>query len=144
MKILSELILDASLSVPKLSKKISVNPSVAYSRIRRLIKRNLIKKFTIQVNEELLGYNVTAIIGMNIDSKMRDRILEELMNLDEIRDVSEVTGRFDLVSTARARSLDALHDMISGSIGKIPGVIHTETFIEMRKKARDPKYVLVS
>ena len=61
MKILKELVADASLSVPKLSKKINVNPSVVYSRIKRLIKRGLIKKFTVIVNEQLLGYNVCLL-----------------------------------------------------------------------------------
>src|SRR3990170_1601917 len=48
MKILSELVKDAGLSVPKLSKKISVNPSVVYSRIKRLLKRGLIKRYTVE------------------------------------------------------------------------------------------------
>ncbi|MCP8313696.1 MAG: winged helix-turn-helix transcriptional regulator, partial [archaeon] len=51
MKILAELVKNANLSVPKLSKKINVNPSVVYSRIKRLAKRNIIKNFTIVVNE---------------------------------------------------------------------------------------------
>ena len=46
VKILSELSKDASISVPRLSKKINVNSSVVYSRIKRLVKRGLIRKFT--------------------------------------------------------------------------------------------------
>ncbi|MGI0015412.1 MAG: winged helix-turn-helix transcriptional regulator, partial [Nitrososphaera sp.] len=44
LKILGELAKDASISVPRLSKKINVNSSVVYSRIKRLVKRGLIKK----------------------------------------------------------------------------------------------------
>src|SRR3712207_7005828 len=51
IKILSELAKDASISVPKLSKKINVNSSVVYSRIKRLVKGGLIKKFTIIIND---------------------------------------------------------------------------------------------
>lgn len=36
-KILELLVQDASISVPKLSKKINVNASVCYSRIKRLL-----------------------------------------------------------------------------------------------------------
>ncbi|HET7391278.1 MAG TPA: winged helix-turn-helix transcriptional regulator, partial [Nitrososphaeraceae archaeon] len=42
LKILSELAKDASISVPKLSKKMNINASVVYSRIKRLSKRGLI------------------------------------------------------------------------------------------------------
>ena len=79
LKILSELATDASISVPKLSKKINVNASVVYSRIKRLVKRGLIKKFTIVVNDEALGFNVKALTGINMDSKMRDNVLNELV-----------------------------------------------------------------
>jgi len=142
MRILAELIKNSSLSVPKLSKKIDVNASVVYSRIKRLLKRRLIKRFTVMVNEELLGYLVTAIIGLNMDAKLRDSILEELLRFDEVRGISEVTGRFDLIVEVKARSLDELHDTISGKIGRINGVTHTETFIEMKKKEKEPHYTL--
>lgn len=142
MKILGELVRDASLSVPKLSRRINVNASVVYSRIKRLVRRSLIRRFTVEVNEEALGYAVTAIIGLNIDSKLRDGILEELLSLDGVREVSEVTGRFDLVVVVKARSLDELHEVVSARLGRINGVLHTETFIEMKKQTKEPKYTL--
>jgi Lrp/AsnC family transcriptional regulator for asnA, asnC and gidA len=142
MKILSELVRNASLSVPKLSKKINVNPSVVYSRIKRLMKRNIIKNFTIVVNEELLGYVVTAIIGMDIDSKLRDNILNELLALREVREISEVTGRFDFIVSIRAMSLDELHNLVSEKVGKINGILQTETFIEMKRRTKEPEYYL--
>ena len=140
MKILSELAKDASISVPKLSKKINVNSSVVYSRIKRLSKRQLIKRFTIEVNDEVLGYGVSALVGISIDSKYRDQILEEMMRIDSIREIYEVTGRFDLIIKVKSQSLDALHEAVSAKIGRINGVLHTETFIEMRKREREIAY----
>ena len=69
LTILSELSEDAAISVPKLSKKIKVNSSVVYSRIKRLIKRKLIERFTIVVNDAELGFGVKALTGINMDSK---------------------------------------------------------------------------
>jgi Lrp/AsnC family transcriptional regulator for asnA, asnC and gidA len=140
LKILTELVKDAGISVPKLSKKINVNSSVAYSRIKRLSKKNLVEKFTVLVNERLLGYTVDAVIGCNIDSRLRENIVREILDLDQVRDISEVTGRFDLLVNVRARSLDDLHNIISAKIGKINGVQHTETFIEMKRTRKDPEY----
>lgn len=142
MKILSELTKDASISVPRLSKKINVNSSVVYSRIKRLAKKQLIKKFTIEVNDEILGYNVSALIGLNIDSKYREQILEDMLKLDLVREVYEVTGRFDLVTKVKAHSLDELHETVSTKMGRIAGVLHTETFIEMRLREHEPMYVV--
>jgi Lrp/AsnC family transcriptional regulator for asnA, asnC and gidA len=142
MKILSELTKDASISVPRLSKKINVNSSVVYSRIKRLAKRQLIRRFTIEVNDDILGYNVSALIGLNIDSKLREQILSEMLKLDSVREIFEVTGRFDLIAKVKARSLDELHETVSSKMGGISGVVHTETFIEMRKREREIAYAL--
>lgn len=139
-KILTMLLKDASISVPKLSKKINVNPSVCYSRIKRLVRRNLIKKFTIEVNEELIGYQVTAMVGLNTDTKMRDNILENLTTLPEVREIQEITGRFDIIVKIKARSLDDLHNIVTGKIGKIDGVVRTETFIELKTMHKEPTF----
>ncbi|HSA75076.1 MAG TPA: Lrp/AsnC family transcriptional regulator [Candidatus Nitrosocosmicus sp.] len=137
LKILSELSKDASISVPRLSKKININSSVVYSRIKRLVKRGLIKKFTIIINDEALGFNVKALTGITMDSKLRDNVLGELFKIHEVREVAEVTGRFDVLVTMTARSLDEMHQIISEKVGRIEGIQKTETFIEMRKTSRE-------
>ncbi|HKX97326.1 MAG TPA: Lrp/AsnC family transcriptional regulator [Candidatus Nitrosocosmicus sp.] len=137
LKILSELSKDASISVPRLSKRININSSVVYSRIKRLVKRGLIKKFTIVINDEALGFNVKALTGITMDSKLRDNVLGELFKIPEVREVAEVTGRFDVLVTMTARSLDEMHQIISEKVGRIEGVQKTETFIEMRKTSRE-------
>ncbi len=142
MKILTQLVNDASLSVPKLSRMINVNPSVVYSRIKRLVKRGLIKKFTVIVNERQLGYNVDVIIGANVDSKLRAEVMENLLNLSPVRAVHEVTGRFDLIILVKTRSLDELHDLISNKFAAIDGILHTETFVEMSSKSKEIVYTL--
>ena len=71
LMILSELSADASISVPKLSKKIKVNSSVVYSRIKRLVRHKLIERFTIVVNDQELGYQVKSLVGINMDSKKK-------------------------------------------------------------------------
>ncbi len=140
MKILAELVKDANISVPRMSKKINVNSSVVYSRIKRLAKRGLIKKFTIVVNEEALGFNVKAIIGLSMDSKLRDNVLAELFKVSEVREIAEVTGRFDVLVTIAARALDEMHRLISDKIGRIEGVQKTETLVEMKKTIKEPQY----
>jgi Lrp/AsnC family transcriptional regulator, regulator for asnA, asnC and gidA len=137
LKILSELSNDAAVSVPKLSKKININASVVYSRIKRLVRRGFIKKFTIIINDEALGFSVKALTGINMDSKLRDNVLNELFKIPEVREISEVTGRFDILVTMNSQSLDEMHHLISERIGRIEGIQKTETFIEMRKTLRE-------
>jgi Lrp/AsnC family transcriptional regulator for asnA, asnC and gidA len=137
MKILTELTRDASISVPQLSKNLNINSSVLYSRIKRLSKRNLIKKFTIMVNENMLGLNIKATVGINRDPKRKDHIHKELLNIAEVRTLSEVTGRFDMIVNVNASTL---HNIVIERIGKIEGIQNTETFVEMQRTEKDPNY----
>jgi len=141
LTILSELSEDAAISVPKLSKKIKVNPSVVYSRIKRLIKRKLIERFTIVVNDHELGYGVKALTGINMDSKQRDNVIDELFKISGVREIAEVTGRFDILVTMYAKSLDEMHRIISDKIGRIDGVLSSESFIEMKTRTKSMPYM---
>ncbi len=141
LQILSELSEDAAISVPKLSKKIKVNPSVVYSRIKRLVKRKLIERFTIVVNDQELGYQVKALTGINMDSKLRDNVIDELFKVNGVREIAEVTGRFDILVTMYAKSLDEMHKLVSDKIGLIDGVISSESFIEMKTRTKSMPYM---
>ncbi len=141
LQILSELSNDASISVPRLSKKINVNSSVIYSRIKRLVKRKLIERFTIVVNDAELGYNVKALTGINMDSKKRDHVIEELFKIDGVREIAEVTGRFDILITMFSKSLDQMHKMVSEKIGRIEGIQSSESFIEMKSRTKAMPYM---
>ncbi len=141
LTILSELSEDASISVPKLSKKIKVNPSVVYSRIKRLVKRKLIERFTIVVNDAELGFGVKALTGINMDSKKRDNVINELFKIDGVREIAEVTGRFDILVTMYAQSLDGMHEIVSDKIGRIDGVLSSESFIEMKTRNKSMPYM---
>ena len=141
-KILSELTDDSSISIPKLSEKINVNSSVVYSRIKRLIKKKLIERFTIEINDKELGYSVKSLTGINMDSKQRDNVIQELFKIQGVREVSEVTGRFDILVTMYAENLGEMYRIVSDNIGKIEGVISSESFIEMKTRKKQMSYML--
>ncbi len=141
LTILSELSADASISVPKLSQKIKVNPSVVYSRIKRLVTRKLIQRFTIVVNDTELGFQVKALAGINMDSKKRDGVIDSLFKIEGVREIAEVTGRFDILVTLYAHSLDEMHRIVSENIGRIDGILSSESFIEMKTREKAMPYM---
>jgi len=141
-KILSELSKDSSISIPKLAEKINANSSVVYSRIKRLLKNKLIERFTIKVDDKRLGYGVKSLTGINMDSKQRDNVIQELFKIPGVREVSEVTGRFDILVTMYAKSLNDMYSVVSDDIGKIDGIIGSESFIEMKTRTKQMPYML--
>ncbi len=141
MKLLYELTKDGSISVPNLSKKLGINASVLYSRIKRLVRKKLIKKFTIVIDDTLLGMGVKAVVGINRDPKLKESIHKNLVETPEVISISEVTGRFDIMIRVLAENLESLHNVVIEKIGKIDGIQDTETFVELQKTEKDPIYL---
>ena len=135
-KILSQLMADGAISIPKLSQNINANSSVVYSRIKRLLKRKLIERYTIQVNEKELGYGVKSVTGINMNSKLRYNVIDELFKIDGVSEICEVTGRFDIMVTMHTKDLNEMHQTVSEKIGKIDGIIGSESFIEMKRRTK--------
>jgi len=142
MNLLQELTKDGAISVPNLSKKLGINSSVLYSRIKRLLKMKLIKKFTIEIDDALLGIGVKALVGINRDPKLKDSIHKQLMETSEVVSISEVTGRFDMIVRVYADNLESLHTAVIEKVGKIDGIQNTETFVELQKTDKDPNYLI--
>ena len=142
MKILFELTKNGNISVPILSKKLGINASVLYSRIKRLVRKKLIKKFTIEIDESLLGINVKTSVGINRDPKLKEQIHTKLLEINEVVSLYEVTGRFDIILRVYTRDLENLHSVVMDKIGKIDGIQNTETFVELQKTDKDPDYLI--
>jgi Lrp/AsnC family transcriptional regulator for asnA, asnC and gidA len=141
MKILFELTKNGNISVPILSKKLGINASVLYSRIKRLVRKKLIKKFTIEIDESLLGINVKTSVGINRDPKLKEQIHKKLLEIPETFYLYEVTGIFDIILRIFTKDLENLHSVVMDKIGKIDGIQNTETFVELQKTDKDPDYL---
>ena len=139
--ILSKLANDSSMSVPVLAQSIDANTSVVYSRIRRMLKNGLIEKYTVSINAAALGYGVKTFTGIKINTKKRDSIINDLFKIEGVAEIAEVTGRFDIIVTMYSTSLDGMHDTVSEEMGRIDGVLSSESFIEMMSSTKAMPYM---
>lgn len=105
------------------------------------MKKKLIKKFTIVIDDSLLGIGVKASVGINRDPKFKEIIKKKLLETPEVVSISEVTGRFDMLIKVYAENLEVLHSIVIEKIGKIEGIQNTETFVELQKIDKDPVYL---
>ncbi len=138
--LLTALSKDSSESIPLLAKKLGTKQSVLYGRIKRLRSAGVIEKFTIIVNDKVLGIGVKATVGISRNPQVKAEIHHALELASEVDEISEVTGRFDMLVRIRAKNLEELHDIVINKIGKINGIYNTETFIDLQKTEKNPTF----
>jgi Lrp/AsnC family transcriptional regulator, regulator for asnA, asnC and gidA len=86
----------------------------------------IISKFTISINYNLLGYDHLAFTGINVRPGLTDHVVEELSNLDEILEIHEMHGRYDLFAKVRAKNLNHMRDIIENKIGTLSNILKAE------------------
>ena len=105
------------------------------------MRKKLIKKFTIEIDDSLLGIGVKSSVGINRDPKFKTQIHKKLLEVSEVISISEVTGRFDIIIQVYTQDLEDLHTVVIEKIGKIEGIQNTETFVELQKTDKEPVYL---
>src|SRR5215212_3797875 len=138
LKIIDVLSKDSSVPFVEIAKQIGISDATVHLRVRRLKDEGVINKFTLSVDNDLLGYDHLAFIGINVRPGLADQIIERISNLDEVLEIHEMHGRFDLFVKVRAKDLNHMRDIIENKIRVIPNILETELMavLNVKKKVK--------
>ena len=75
LKIIDILNKDSSTPFVDVAKRIGVSDATVHIRVRRMIAAGIINKFTISVDNDLLGYDHMAFMGIKISPGYADQII---------------------------------------------------------------------
>jgi Lrp/AsnC family transcriptional regulator, regulator for asnA, asnC and gidA len=128
IKIIELLQKDSSNTFVDISKHIGISDGAVNMRIRRLLQKGIIGKFTINVDNGYLGYGYVGFIGINtapVGSSIQ-HIIDSLSLIDEILEIHEMYGRYDLFMKICAKSLEDMRNIIENKISKLPDIRETE------------------
>ena len=126
LKIIDVLSKDSSLPFVEIDKQIGISDATVHLRVRRLTDEGIISKFTLSVDNDLLGYDHLSFIGINIRPGLADRITEELSTIEEVLEVHEMHGKYDLFVKVRAKDLNHTRDIIENKIRILPNIVDTQ------------------
>lgn len=120
--ILKLLKINSRMSFIEMSRQLGVSDATIQFRVRRLKERGIIKKFTIAVDSNAIGYSVAAIMLLQIDADKHDSAKIALSKIPEISEVYSVLGEHDLFIKVWSRSLEEINDIINDKIRAIDGI----------------------
>lgn len=126
LKIIDILERDASKPFVEIAKELEISDATVHMRVRRLVAAGIIRRFTIATDSRLLGYDHLAFMGINIKEGSADEVNSILSQFDEVLEIHEMHGRFDLILKIRARSLEEMRDIVVNKVRKLPQIKDVE------------------
>ena len=118
-----------------IGRALDVSDATVYNRVKRLMEMGVIKRFTIEVDEEAVGRMVPGFILVNVKPGAVKEVSKQLTEIETVSEVYEVHGREDLIVKVRGKNLSELRTVIL-KVRAIPDVVET-TFIPIFKTWKD-------
>lgn len=134
---------DSSTAFVEIAKQIGISDATVHLRVRKLIDKGIIRRFTLSLNNDLLGYDHLVFAGINIKSGFADQVTEELSNIEEILEIHEMHNTFDLFLKIRAKDLNDIRDIVENKIRKLPYILETE-LMTVLKSSKEEQMVTLS
>jgi DNA-binding Lrp family transcriptional regulator len=75
---------------------------------------------------------ISAIVHIDTDPARVPEIAAQVAEVPGVREVYSVTGEVDLIAMVRVREHEELADVIADRIGKVEGVLRTQSYIAFR------------
>ncbi len=79
---------------------------------------------------------VSAVVLLSMERDKINEVAQQLVAFDGVTEVYSVAGQYDLVTIVRVKDNDALAELITGRILKVPGITRSETLIAFRVHSR--------
>ncbi len=139
LQILSILLQDAKIPYTKIGEMLYVSPGTVHVRMKKLVESGIIKKHQISIDHTLLGYDITAFIGIFLkENSLYDTVVEGLRHIQEVVEVNYTTGGYSMFVKLICRDTNHLKAVLHDKLQTIKGIQRTETFISLEQSINRP------
>jgi len=138
MKLLKILQNKGRASFKEMGEKVGLSTSGVKRRVEELRKMGVIKGFTVDLDEERLGYPVTALLEVHIRPDKAEGVARNLAQREEISEVNRMFQNPEIIAKVHAESVDRV-DELKRDLARGRSVDDVEAKIVMRmlgEKAR--------
>lgn len=128
-KIIRILQADSRKAFVEIADEVGLSESAVRRRVKNLVDRMIIKRFTIELGASDKTSAITLIsVASTADTSA---VSNQLMNLNEVKVVYEITGQYDIAAIIAAPAIVEINKCID-DIRKIEGVSDTDTVIILK------------
>ena len=141
VNIINLLQLDGRASNAKIAREAGVSEGTIRRRLKKLIEDGYLSVIAIP-NLDRLGFATTAMIGIQTEPGMSEKVATTIAELEQAHYVAVTTGSFDVVVWVGTDTAENLGSFLREQVGVINGVQRTETFVNLSIKKRTSGLVI--
>jgi len=127
-KIVAELLKDSRKSFREIARKVGVATGTVLTRVRNMEKNGIIKGYTVLLDHEKLGYDLTAVIEITVSKGRLLEVDREVAKKSNVCAVYDTTGLTDAIVIAKFKTREEL-SKFTKSLLAIPYVERTNTHL---------------
>ncbi|MBI4440019.1 Lrp/AsnC family transcriptional regulator [Candidatus Woesearchaeota archaeon] len=146
LKILNALKENSKRSVRDISKITGIPSTTIHSRISRLKREGIIRRYTIDVDMEKLGRVTTAYVMLLLNPQAfrkikhpENEVTDELLKYPIVEEAATITGNRDAIIKIRAKDINELDEFIVDLRSK-DMIVRTETQVVLHEGRKSPKF----
>ena len=132
--ILSELMINAKVPYTEIAKKLIVSAGTIHVRMKKMEEAGIVKNSRLHINYELLGFDLTAFLGIYLEkgSTYKD-VIQQLNLIPEIVEAHYTTGVYSIFAKIRCKNTKHMRQILNEEIQSIKGIQRTETIISLEQ-----------
>lgn len=135
-KLLGELLKDSNRSYRELARVIGVSAATVINHVQRLESAGVIKDYSIRLDHERLGYELTVITEITVSKGKLIETEEEIAKISNACAVYDITGLTDAMVIAKFKSRSDLSEFTKKLLA-MPYVERTNTHVVLTTMKED-------
>lgn len=130
IEIINLMIKNGRIPYADIAKHVGMKSPSVIERVKKLETEGVIKQYSTEINYKLLGYDITAFIGISIDNTQHITDFEQsLTNIsNDIVECHHVTGDFTMILKVITKNTSTLSRLIK-QLRNMNGVQKTNTIL---------------
>lgn len=135
-KILRELLKNSNRSQREIAKAVGVSVATVINHVQRLESAGVIKEYTVMLDYERLGYELTAIIEITVARGKLLEVQKAVSKLPYVCAVYDITGEVDSIAVAKFRTRQELSEFPKALLS-MPDIERTNTHVVLNTMKED-------
>ena len=136
-RIISALGADGRRSYAEVGAEVGLSTAAVHERVKKLLDKGVIRRFSISVDPERVGLNFTAFVAIRNDGGVHCRdVAPRLRAMPQVEELHSVAGEYDFLAKIRTTHARALEDVIY-QIKAIEGVARTTSTVVLNTEFED-------